>query len=320
VRAPRCLRRTCAMLPAMTAKRSLPGRDFQDLVAAVEKALAPIEHKITSPMRLRDRDTGRLREHDVVVEFTSGRHPFKIAIEARDKGRKVGVPDVEGFGRKCERTGIDRGVIVSSRGFAETALTKANADNIGCLTLAEATAFDWCHARSVTVRQRDGVGTPHFVVDLGGIDPGPEPPVIAGLDDTPWSDEARTATAQAWLFGLPEDDGEVDGGVYTREVRLGDPPLVALCADGRRLPLKGIVGVLSYRMSLASVPLRFHSYRSEAGSEVKCDLASAEVGGTAGRVVLERRPDGSTKITLVAGPELLAPGPRQGTMFLGRID
>lgn len=300
-------------------KKPLPGRDFQDLVAAIEKSLAPVEHKITSPMRIRDSESGGLREHDVVIDFISGRHPFRIAIEARDRGRKVGSGDVEGFRDKCRCTGIDRAIIVSSRGFTEPALKKANVSNVGCQTLTEAAAFDWCATRSVSVRRRDGVGTPRFQLDLGSDDAGPEPPVVCALDGTPWSDEARSATAQSWLFGLPEDENEIDGEIYTRNVRLDAPPLIAVLSDGRRVPVRSIVGVLSFQMALDTVPLQFHSYRTQAGAEVKCDLATAVVGGAAGRVVLTRLPDGNIQISLVAESDFTVNGPSQGSIFLGQI-
>jgi Restriction endonuclease len=282
-------------------RRPLPGRDFQDLIAAIEKSLAPVDHLVTSPMRVRDRDTGQLREHDVVIDLKSGRHPFRIAIEARDRGRKVGSPDVEGFRAKCERTGIDRGIIVSSRGFTDPALKKANADNIGCQTLTEAKAFDWCEALFVVVRQRDAMGEATFLADLGDVDPSGQNLILAVPSGSAWSKEMQIATADSWLNKLPIDSNEIDGETYTKQVRLDDPPLVAIWPDGRSVPVKYLLATLSYKLSVRNVPIRFHSYRTQAGVEVRCDLATADVGGVAGRMVMVRQPDGSIKLSLLAG-------------------
>lgn len=132
-----------------------PGEDLQRLVRVIERAANRDGNlQVESPKRLPDKDTGRLREHDVVLTFVLRHHTLRMAVECRDRSRKIGVPDVEAFHFKCQRTGIDRGVMVSSRGFTGTALRKADGCNIGCLSLEEATSFDWCLAPGVQVLQR----------------------------------------------------------------------------------------------------------------------------------------------------------------------
>jgi hypothetical protein len=93
--------------------------------------------KVESPKRLIDKDTGRLREHDMVLTFLEGPHELCVALECRDRSRPVGVPEVEAFWAKCQRTGISHGIIVSSKGFTKSAISKANTQNIGCLLLDE---------------------------------------------------------------------------------------------------------------------------------------------------------------------------------------
>ncbi len=98
---------------------------------------------MASSLRLPDKDTGRLREHDVVIIRRTHHEPNLTAIECRDQGRKVGVPQIEAFAKKCEKTGIDHGIVVAANGFTSTARTKAKALNLTCMELAEAESFEW---------------------------------------------------------------------------------------------------------------------------------------------------------------------------------
>lgn len=78
------------------------GKALEILVASLEKALAENQNvTVHSPVRLPDRTTGKLREHDVVVEFKEGHHSLLVAIECRDRSRPIGVPQVEAFWAKC---------------------------------------------------------------------------------------------------------------------------------------------------------------------------------------------------------------------------
>lgn len=121
------------------------GKSLERLVEHLEQAITDNQNlMIESPKRLRDKVTGQLREHDVVLTFKEQHHELQIAFECRDRSRKVTVEQVEAFSRKCEDTGISQGILVSPKGFYKTALKKAEAAGIRCLSIEEATAeFDW---------------------------------------------------------------------------------------------------------------------------------------------------------------------------------
>jgi hypothetical protein len=104
---------------------------------------------VASSLRLPDKDTGQPREHDVVIIRRTHHGPNLTAIECRDQGRKVGVPQIEAFAKKCEKTGIHHGIVVAANGFTSTARTKAKALNLTCMDLAEAESFEWI--RTVTI-------------------------------------------------------------------------------------------------------------------------------------------------------------------------
>lgn len=114
------------------------GRALEKLVAQLEAVLVGKENvTITSPRRLRDAITGKLREHDVIVEIVDGHHINRIAFECRDRSIPVGSPDVEAFAKKCEHTRINRGILVSSSGFRPTATEKAEFLGIECYGIEE---------------------------------------------------------------------------------------------------------------------------------------------------------------------------------------
>jgi hypothetical protein len=133
-----------------TVSLERPGQRFHNLVAVLERMFA---HKdgvtVASSLRLPDKDTGQPREHDVVIIRRTHHGPNLTAIECRDQGRKVGVPQIEAFAKKCEKTGIHHGIVVAANGFTSTARTKAKALNLTCMDLAEAESFEWI--RTVTI-------------------------------------------------------------------------------------------------------------------------------------------------------------------------
>ena len=114
------------------------GRSLELLVEKLERKLSDDENvEIESPKRLPDSQTGKLREHDVVLTYSQSHHELIIAIECKDRSRPVGVPDIEAFENKCRHTSVNQGIIVSSSGFSKTALTKATGMGIKCLELKE---------------------------------------------------------------------------------------------------------------------------------------------------------------------------------------
>lgn len=125
-------------------KADRPGIALQNLVAALERVLSQQDGvTIESPKRLRDKDTGRLREHDVCITRRHAHHTVLTGIEVKDTGRKIGVPEIEAFSKKCEKTGIHHRIMVSAQGFTKTARTKAAALDVVCMELSDVDAFDW---------------------------------------------------------------------------------------------------------------------------------------------------------------------------------
>lgn len=139
---------------------SRKGKRLERLVQMIESAIADDDAvTVHSPYYLVDKDGGRKREHDVVLVVKHAHHEIYVAIECRDRSRPVGVPEIEAFSAKCSRTGVHCGIIVSSSGFARTALEKSASFGIQCIEFAEAAQFDWFQAPGLQayVRHMDQV-------------------------------------------------------------------------------------------------------------------------------------------------------------------
>jgi hypothetical protein len=274
-----------------------PGSTFHALTAAVEKALADdARFTITAPMRLRDKDTGRLREHDIVVIFEHGHHRVLTAIECRDRSRKVDVPALEAFHTKCARTGIHRGVVVSHRGFTTTALAKAAQLGLGCMSLEAATNFDWCLMRHVTQHNR-------FITKIEPLvttDP-PFPGKVHVFDSQGRRiDEARLHAMAVACLNSTTAVENWQPGVYQHNFYQNDPDLVAHAPDGTSLRIARIDLAVEYTISESTSPVELHSYTDAHTAEQAASVASApmDFGQMDGRLLFVKGPDGRISVSL----------------------
>jgi hypothetical protein len=91
----------------------------------------------------------------VLVTIRQPHRKLTVALECRDRSRRVTIDQVESFVTKVRHTGVSRGVIVSRLGFGGPALEKARHYGIDCLTLQEAERVDWMALRSMPVISRE---------------------------------------------------------------------------------------------------------------------------------------------------------------------
>lgn len=268
------------------------GKALQVLVHAIESAVTGSPNvRVESPKRLRDKDTGRLREHDVVLTFTQAHHEFLLALECRDRTRPVGVPEVEAFYAKCLRTGIGRGVMVSSTGFRKTALEKAESYGIGCLELQDVTRYDWCQAPVVTVLNHDLLGA-NVAIDFER-----EPPpgwTAYGQDGSP----VTPATVRAWALRFFNEfvrDEDVEGNVTRTFVDI-EPALYTLAPDGSKIASTRVTATFQYSILRVLVPLEFRNYLDVAKNKLLTSAATAQLNlqNQPVTLVLTRAPDGGS--------------------------
>jgi restriction endonuclease len=280
------------------SKTMRPGEDLQRLVHAIESATADMENvEVTSPMRLRDKDSGRLREHDVVITFSQGHHKVLIALECRDRSRKVGVGEIEAFRTKCEATSVPMGMIVSSKGFAATAVTKAKRYNIGCLSLDKVEQFNWCLTPGVALHHPEPVAI-KLNVDLEGT---PLTDYVCyQLDGSPLTKEAVVKWANDFYNNSAAKDQPFENErTFTFNVI---PPLVyAESKHGERRAAKQMLLCVTYQKKEDFFPFDFHRYFDVAEGKHITDAAVAEIkiGIIDAHVVLATDADGIIAVSFV---------------------
>ncbi|WP_145202642.1 restriction endonuclease [Sphingobium sp. B2] len=188
-------------------RSELNGKKLERLVATLERTLAGTHATIESPSRrLRDRDTNKRREHDILITWDHGHHQIITAIECRDRSRPVGVPEVEAFADKCSSTGVNAGVIVSATGFRTSARAKAAMRSITCMDLTEVECFDWLAPDAVFVGYERRFG--HMSVKIMFKDA--QPDAIDAVFDTAGAELTSNQIIQAIANGVPQSDNPED--------------------------------------------------------------------------------------------------------------
>lgn len=118
------------------------GKDFEHLVFCINKLLH-LKYIVTPNDRIENKDTGRLRQIDISVRTRDGPTQFLGIIEARCRRRPVTTEYVEQASEKARSVRANATYIVSSCGFAKTALQKAQHLGIGTLSYKETLEADW---------------------------------------------------------------------------------------------------------------------------------------------------------------------------------
>ena len=133
-----------------------PSREFEKLVAKVERTLAGQNAVITSPDRIQDKDSHihQLREIDVSIRMKVGSAPVLVMVECRKRGRRQDVDWVEQVIAKRDGVGADKAIMVPSHGLTALAREKAAAHGIVVTRFDRITVDDiksWFQAPGVTV-------------------------------------------------------------------------------------------------------------------------------------------------------------------------
>ncbi len=125
--------------PANKKKR---GEHFERAVLAFARTL-DANAEVIFDHKVKDVDTGELRQCDVWINGTFGGHwPFSYVVSCKDHKRKLHVGDIGCFIDEIRSTNADMGVIYSRRGFNDHALKKARSKNVSCCRLFSNEVFD----------------------------------------------------------------------------------------------------------------------------------------------------------------------------------
>lgn len=144
---------------ALRKKTVKTGRSFERLIARIQQSVHE-RAEIGVNEKLRDVDTGRLRQIDITIRLSDGPTQFIGIVEVRDRSRPTGVRYVEEIFGKQRSVRADAAFLVSKSGFTKTAIAKANQLGIRALSYEEAQTADWsnwlqCRTFSVLSRKYD---------------------------------------------------------------------------------------------------------------------------------------------------------------------
>ena len=284
------------------------GRSLEKLVAYLERHLAVNDMvSVDSPKRLRDKSTGRLREHDVVLTITSGHHTILVAVECRDRNRPVGVNQIEGFAKKCQETGIAQGVIVSPVGFTKTALTKAKSLGIRCLSLDQVNVLPWLLCENIELYRTTYVHIHFNIIPENDFD---KKPVHYTLE----TDEGEKITVDMLrnnlLTALNKKRDELPikpkVGMEIKRIKLVPKNLSIIdSSTGWRERVRYINTTAQCRTEMSSIPFILQEYRNPSDSGCIAQLATADLdlGVTSGKLIINQKLETGGEIVFIPNDE-----------------
>ena len=132
------------------------GREFEALISQIQKCIHS-SARIEINTKVKDVDTGKLRQIDIGLYLSDGPTEFFGMVEVRDRSRPIGVSYIEEVSAKRRSVRADAVFLVSRSGFAVTALTKAKQLGIRALSYEEATSANWSNwlqCRTISVHTR----------------------------------------------------------------------------------------------------------------------------------------------------------------------
>ena len=281
----------------MSRRSKRKGRDLETLVAALEKAASGDPSlKMQSPYMTVDRTNGSQREHDVGIFLTQNHREIVIALECRDRSRNVTMPEVEAFARKCSDTGVDKGGIVSSKGFAADALTKAKHLSIACHTLEQAQDLSWLQTTTLDTYSKR-ITSLHWLL-IPVTDP-PKKPTNYHVEDPNGKRMTSNQMTDALLAELNRSEHTFWHRVGVHQFRYRFlMEGFTLCDDdtGERFPLRHANVAAEVEISVTATPIKKWTYRDEIGGTnvIEAGIVPVSEAGVVGDVMFVSGPDGIT--------------------------
>lgn len=120
--------------------KSSEWREFEKLVARIERAASPHGAIVTSPDHIRDLTTGQVREVDASIRHKLGTTEVLVTVECRKRNRKGDDTWIEQLATKRQKIGASKTIAVSSAGFTSSATKSAKLLGIELRTLSEVSA------------------------------------------------------------------------------------------------------------------------------------------------------------------------------------
>jgi hypothetical protein len=120
--------------------------EFQQIALLIQRALVPKGAKVTESPLASDPGTFGEREIDILIETEVGPYKVKIAVEAKDEGRKMDSTKFESIlGKYLVEGGVkvNKIVVITHHGFYQPVIDRAKQLKVDLYTLDQAALLDW---------------------------------------------------------------------------------------------------------------------------------------------------------------------------------
>ncbi len=276
------------------------GKSLEQLIYSLERALGHDDNvSVESPKRVPDKITGKKREHDVLITIKQGHHQVQVAIECRDRSRPITVNQIEGFWKKCQDTGIDKGVLVSTMGFYNTARKKADFLDIRCLDVEEVDSFDWMLAPGVhsiikKLLHHEWTFYPELdgIAEKGNME-------ISDNHGNILSPESMTSNALTQLNKLlPEIPEPVEKESFVVKFP-GDNLVLTNSETGDSCPVKFVIVEIFYSVINEIIPFKLVQYKEGDENITDAAIANLSFDDNAGNLMVVEEKGGGKRVLYV---------------------
>ena len=117
-------------------------KQLELLVADIQRELAP-DAKVTHNVKIKGRDSERMRQIDVLVRKQIGQYEILIAIDCKDYAEPVDVKGVEEFQGFLVDIGANKGAMVCPKGFTSAAKKVASRNQIDLFSPVDTDPHKW---------------------------------------------------------------------------------------------------------------------------------------------------------------------------------
>lgn len=286
----------------------------ENVVAALEKVRSQVPGMtVTQKAQLpRLGDPNDTRDIDVLVELPVGDRTIRIAVEVKNKRRRMSIEQMGCIADLRRDIATDRFCVVSTSGFTKAARKKAAENGIELATLQEFERSEfWAYPPATFVTTTGGAILQvefDFAESVVAADGEAIQLALSGTphDDIMLSDTTGTASVTSFLNALLQGqlrtqlDGLRDDDEFRLGVNLSERERLTVTARGQTFSgLHGLIATVRIKKTTQCVPER----RFRLG-DIELTTAELTLFGTPQQVSILRVPqsDGGSQLMLVRGP------------------
>ncbi len=276
---------------------SKSGSAFEELITTIQQCVHN-RANIEPNRKIKDVDTGKLRQVDISLRLSDGPAEFFAIIEVRDRSRPVGAPYVGEISDKRRSVRADAAFIVSRSGFTKSALIKAEKLGIRVLTYDEATNADWsnwlqCKTITMYARKCDNVNV--VFAEFGGnqilnmsseirhtFENNKNAKIIKTEDGNPYIsfpelvNRIINSVTEQLFKEVPVDGSHQKRSVVINEDQL-KPPLYIESSDGQLHRIGKMRLKLDCYIEQGQIPFKLMKYRQASTNKSVAEIATADI-------------------------------------------